>query len=390
MGGNDRPAAMILGGHYQSLGAARNLAKHGVRVYVADDEVCVTQFSRSVRRSFRAPPVQDEESWVIFLEQLAQDPAMSDCVLFPSTDETVKLLAFHRERLSRCYRVTVPDWETTRFLYDKRLTHRLAVQQDVPAPGTWNPANTRELASLDIRYPVVLKPAVSTHLSAVTHKKAYRVNDERELMATYELMARIMDPSEILVQELIPGRAESLYSYFGYFKQGKLVTGHAAKRPRQHPMEFGRASTYAVTVDLPELADLAVRLLSGIDFTGLAEVEFMYDSQDARFELIEVNPRIWGWHALAMSAGVDLPYIAYADAIQQDFKIGRYRDNVKWTHLTTDIPTAAVEIWNGRMSIGQYVKSLLGSTDAVLSLRDPLPYLVELFLIPYFTMKRGY
>jgi predicted ATP-grasp superfamily ATP-dependent carboligase len=65
--------------------------------------------------------------------------------------------------------------------------------------------------------------------------------------------------------------------------------------------------------------------------------------------------------------------------------------NVKWFHLTTDLPTVALEILRGRMSLGSYLASLKGTRkDAVFSMQDPLPFLAELIMIPYLWMKRGF
>jgi predicted ATP-grasp superfamily ATP-dependent carboligase len=140
-----------------------------------------------------------------------------------------------------------------------------------------------DLISLNLDFPLVIKPVISKHFMAVTRKKAYRANNQEELISLYQKAAEIIDPSEILIQELIPGRAENLYSFVGFFKEGIPMAGLSARRLRQHPMEFGRASTYVEVVNLPELEGLATQLLTGIAFSGLAEVEFMYDPKDGRF-----------------------------------------------------------------------------------------------------------
>jgi predicted ATP-grasp superfamily ATP-dependent carboligase len=157
-------------------------------------------------------------------------------------------------------------------------------------------------------------------------------------------------------------------------------------------MDFGRASTYVESVDLPELEMLSKRFLEGTDFFGLAEVEFMYDQKDAQFKLLEVNPRIWGWHTIAIHAGLDLPYFAYADTLGEQFDVGPLRDGVSWVRLVTDFPTAVQEIVGGRLSVGQYLTSISnGTTFAVLSFRDPLPFVADLLLGPYNYFKgRGF
>jgi predicted ATP-grasp superfamily ATP-dependent carboligase len=378
-------------GSFSSLGAARNLARHGVPVCIVDSELCVARFSRSVRHFFKCPPTDDEAGFVEFLLKMAAERDMKDWVLFPSTDEYVRLFAQHRRHLSEWYVVTTPPWDVIRFLYDKRLTHSLAIRQGIPVPETHNPGSVHNLASLDMSFPVVLKPAITTHFCSVTKKKAYRADNVQELIRLYEMMTTIIDPSEILVQELIPGRAENLFSYVGFFKEGLPVAGLSARRPRQHPMEFGRASTFVEVVDAPKLETLAAQFLQGIAYSGLAEVEFMYDRKHSRFELLEVNPRIWGWHSITIRAGLELPYLAYLHALGEAVDVGPARENVKWVRLVTDIPTAALEVLAGRLGVREYLASLSGDTEfAVFSLSDPLPFAADLLLVPYYARQRGF
>ncbi len=80
-------------------------------------------------------------------------------------------------------------------------------------------------------------------------------------------------------------------------------------------MDFGRATTLAETVDIPELEVLGSRFLLAAGYEGLAEVEFMLDTRDNTYKLLEVNPRVWGWHTLAGRAGVDLPFLFYQDVV---------------------------------------------------------------------------
>jgi predicted ATP-grasp superfamily ATP-dependent carboligase len=55
-----------------------------------------------------------------------------------------------------------------------------------------------------------------------------------------------------------------------------------------------------------------------------------------------------------------------------------------------DTPISAALIAKGKMSITDYFRSWKGKkTFAVLSLKDPLPFLVELLLVPYIMKKRG-
>ena len=74
--GNGKPGAVILGGSFHSLGAARNLAKHGVPVCILDIGACVARFSRSVKRFLKCPAADDEAGFVEFLVRIAAESNM--------------------------------------------------------------------------------------------------------------------------------------------------------------------------------------------------------------------------------------------------------------------------------------------------------------------------
>ena len=156
-------------------------------------------------------------------------------------------------------------------------------------------------------------------------------------------------------------------------------------------MDFGHATTYAETVDIPELEESTKKILGAMGYHGLSEVEFMLDPRDGRYKLIEINARAWGWHTLAIGAGVDLPYLSYQDMLGAEVKQNGFDKDAKWIRLMTDIPTTLGEILRGRMRINDYITSLKGKKQfAVLSITDPLPFITEILLLPYLWKKRGF
>jgi predicted ATP-grasp superfamily ATP-dependent carboligase len=156
-------------------------------------------------------------------------------------------------------------------------------------------------------------------------------------------------------------------------------------------MDFGHASTFAELVNIPEIQRIAEQFLSLINYYGIAEVEFMQDPRDGNYKLIEVNPRVWGWHTIAIASGVDLPYLLYQDTIGEEMDIRLPINHMKWVRLITDVPTVLSEIIKGRMKVGDYLKSMKGKKEfAVFALDDPLPFLAEIAMIPYLWLKRGF
>ena len=379
---HDSPGAVILGGSFACLEAARNLDKHGVRVCVLGSATSVARFSRSVGRFVKWPRELKDEELPDFLVAMAEKCGVRGWVLFPTCDEHLRILAQHSSLLAEHFVLTTPPWETVRFLYDKRLTYTLAQKVGVPIPRTYVPGNADQLASLDVEFPVVLKPAITSRFLETTNRKAYRADNRQELQKLYAAMSQVIPPSEVIVQDFLPEPSRNLFSFAGYYRKGEPIVGLSVKRTRQLPRDFGRTSTFVVAVEIPELRELASQLLRAIHYTGLAEVEFMWNPKHARFELLEVNARLWAWHGLATAAGLDLPYVAFADALGQNPPIGAMRQGAKWVRFLTDVRAAAQEILSGTLSVRQYLTSLRGTTAfAVFSPSDPIPFIAEPFLL---------
>lgn len=376
------PGAVILGGSFSSVAAARNLAEHGVRVCVLGSATAVARFSRSVSLFVKWPRELGLDELPAYLVKVAAKHRLRGWVLFPTSDEHLRLVAQHGSQLAEHYILTTPPWETVGFLYDKRLTYTLAHQAGVAIPHTCVPGNAERLAYMDFDFPVVIKPAFTAPFVRATNKKACRADSRQELQHIFAAMSRVIAPAQIIVQDFLPEPSKNLYSFAGYFRKGETIAGLSVKRTRQLPSDFGRSSTFVETVDIPKLRELAVKLLRTIHYTGLAELEFMWDVKHARFELIEVNARFWAWQGLAIAAGLDLPYMAFADALGQMPILRTTRKSLKWFRILTDLRAATQDIRAGTLNVRQYLTSLYGPTvPALFSLSDPLPCILEPFLL---------
>ncbi len=385
-----RVGAVVIGGDYQGLGIARSLGRHGIPVCVIDDEVSIARASRFVQDTIRVRDLRTEQGLLDTLAQAHAKLGLSGWVLYPTREETVAGIAANRDALQRDFRVPTPELAATRRAWDKREMYGLAQRLSIPVPRTWFPRSEEDLAAIDTSGPVVLKPAIKEHFFYVTHAKAWRADTAAELLAAFRRAARIVPASEIMVQDLIPGDGHEQYAYCAFFRDGRPVASMTVRRRRQHPSDFGRASTYVETITLPELTEPSCRFLTAIGYYGLVELEYKRDPRDGVCKLLDVNARTWGYHSLGRSAGVDFPYLLFRDQIGAPVPEAHARPGVRWIRLSTDVPNALRDIRAGSLRPGDYLRSLRGvNTEAVFALRDPLPGLYEIALLPYLAVKRG-
>jgi D-aspartate ligase len=388
---NSTVGAVVVGGDYQGLGIVRSLGRQNIPVCVIDDEHSIARYSRYTTHTVTVRELRDERRTVETVLELGQRLNLLGWVLYPTREETVAAFARYRSLLSPFFRVPTPEWDTTEWCWDKRKTYSLANELGIPTPRTWYPQSADELEQITGDPPYAVKPAIKEHFIYATKVKAWRANDRTELRQLYQRAAAQVGPGEVMIQELIPGGGSQQFAYCAFFKDHNAVGSMVVRRSRQHPPEFGRASTLVETIDLPILEELSKRFLSAINYYGLVEMEYKLDDRDGRYKLLDVNGRTWGYHSIGQTAGVDFPHMLFADQIGKLVEPQRGRAGVKWVRLLTDVPTAALEILRGRQDLRAYVRSLRNiDIESVFNRKDILPGLVELALFPYLAVKRGF
>jgi D-aspartate ligase len=382
--------AVVIGGDYQGLGIVRSLGRHQIPVCVIDDEHSIARFSRYVTHSVSVPDLRDERRAVDALLEVGKRLKLDGWVLFPTRDETVAAISHNRSELESVYRVPTPPWATVKWAWDKRQTYRMARKLGIPTPRSWAAKDISEARTLDLTFPVAVKPAIKEKFFYATRAKAWRANNWSELEDLFHRAAKLVGSSEVILQDLIPGDGRHQYAYCAFFKGGTSIASMVVRRTRQHPPEFGRASTFVESTDSQILEMLSERFLKAIDYYGLTEIEYKLDPRDGEYKLLDVNARTWGYHSLGYRAGVDFSYLLFCDQLHRKSEHARGEPGISWIRFLTDLPTALSQIMSGSLTIREYIRTLrCANVEAVFSKDDLLPGFAELLLVPYLAIKRG-
>jgi D-aspartate ligase len=370
--------AVVTGASYRALAVVRSLGRRGVPVRVVrSDEHAVASASRYAGPRLQWPAEGDDDERVAFLIELSDRDSLDGWVLIPTHDEEAALIARNHDALGRCFRLTTPPWEVLRAAYDKRRTHELAARLGLAQPWTIFPAGPQDLERADGRFPVVIKPAYKEHANRLTVDKAWRADEPVALRQRYAEACDLVDPSILMVQELVPGDGAAQLSFAALCANGEVLASLTARRLRQFPMDFGRASSHVETIEDPALELDARRLVAAMRFTGLVEAEFKRDERTGENRLLDVNPRPWGWQSLCGRAGVDFPYLLWRMASGKPVPPVRAKPGVRWVRMTTDLLAVAGEVRAGRLSARAYLRSLRRPLEfAVFAADDPLPSIV--------------
>lgn len=367
----------------------RSLGRKGIPVWVLNSSNHrLAAFSRYTTRAVSWPN-GDESARLEFLIKLSKEQGLDNWVLFPTDDEMVAMVARHYDTLRGHYRLTSPTKEQYGPICNKWLLHGLAAELKIDQPWTVCPGSRQELLELPCSFPVIVKPALREAFNRLTAEKAWQADDRQMLLAHYDEACKVLPKDLVLIQEVIPGPGEAQFSYAAVCAEGRPLASVVARRKRQFPTDYGRFSTAVETVDDPGIVEASVRLIAALRYSGLIEVEFKRSSRDGRFKVIDLNPRVWGWHTLGARAGVDFAYLQFLTACGEKVGEVRARSDVHWVRMNPDLAMALLDILRGRLSVGEYFRWLRSPIEtAIFNWDDPMPALLELPLMIRLQLKR--
>jgi D-aspartate ligase len=322
----------------------------------------------------------DAADWLL---DLARTRRLDRWTLMPAADADVRLVSQNHERLATTFKLGVAPWDTVKWAADKSLSYQLAERIGVDFPCTFEPS-LEVLRKAGAQFPLILKPARKTGKNALTDAKAWRVDTMAELEASFAEAVMLAGEGGLIIQEMVPGDGARQFSYAGIYFDGEPICSMVARRTRQHPHNFG-TGCFVETIENEEIERLAEKFLRAIGFAGLVEMEFKQDERTGAYKLLDVNPRIWTWTALGGAAGIDFPHALWMLAQGNPPARQRARPGASWMYLSRDLPQALRQVWNGKLALNDYMRSLARHpTFAVFALEDPLPGLIDL---PASTMR---
>ncbi len=326
--------ALVMNTHITGLAVARSLGRAGVPVIGLDNERGgAGQHSRHLRALGLVPGPAVDGGSALAGHLLALGPCFPDRpVLFPTNDDWVLALTRHADALREHYRLPFADDDVVRRALSKSSLYRACASLGVAAPRTWYlDAETPADVARQVEFPCVLKPDDSRGFYEAFRAKVFVVHDRDELLS------RVAEAAErglsLVAQEWVETRPGGFWSVASYLSPDGTARGvFTGRKLEQWPPDFG-TSCLADARWEPAIAAAGVAVLQEMTYWGISEIEFVQDARTGRHLLLDVNTRPWKWVGLPIAAGVDLPLLAYRDAVGERFSAGPQSDGSRWVFL---------------------------------------------------------
>jgi len=374
-----------------AISLIHSFGKNGIKVYGISKKKNANFHSKYLTKGYTYPEFENEEKLIDFIEEIINKHEVDYVIAF--FDNLIIMLNKHRQRLERITTLLFPEEEIFEKSINKYKTLQIAEKLDIPIPKTKVISNLADLDKCkDLNYPVVVKPSSRNY----KNKNQEEMDFRRHYFHSYPDLFKFFERynpcryNSIFVQEFCDGEE------FGFpilFKKGEYVTCMQYQIIRAYPVNGG-SSIYRETTKIdPELKDYSIKLLSAMNWDGIAEIDYIKDNKDGKIKLLEVNGRFWAAVALSEKSGVNFPLLVYKSAEGLDdmpvfnYKIGTkcrvlcgdtaWLSDILFNRVTAEetgiIPKKSSAVLSYLKAFDPRVKYDYGSWD------DPLPLFSDFF-----------
>ena len=313
---------------------------------------------------------ENDDDWIRVIRSIVRSLRID--VVLPVTENGVELVARNRKAVSEF--VAIPplaDSDIISMTQDKWSFQCYAIENGFPVPASVLIGKVGEtsVASLDINsieYPALLKPTLLDGGSGIV-----KVKEPSDLAYAWN-NGRIIKGCQYMLQSYLPGVVFCL----GFYSQGGQIISYTLWKTlltSSKRLYFSaRAMEY---VNNEEVIELTIRLISAMKWDGIANIDFLVDSNNGSVKILDFNPRFGQSLLGSLVAGVNFPLLACLGAMGREYPNMQQQETIRYAHPATQSKVMISRFMGRRPPVNVRWKN--GSLQ--FAVRDPLPELVDTF-----------
>ena len=331
---------LIIEGHVQGLANARSAAELDLPVWIMHHGSCIASSSKSCQRYIPCNPYSSME----FIEDLVKigiENNLKEWLIIPSNDYAVLNIAKNKSKLSPYYKTFSSETQILEKIINKSALLEVAMSFGVPVPETYPLKEQDDICKYEFNFPLLTRGIVGQDFYKKIGVKALESKNIDELELNLKKVSQHFDICETITQELIQpinGHKSITASTCCLCVNGTIFNLWSGEKLNEHPVLYGTA-TLARSTTINELHEPAKALVKALGYTGICEIEWLYNEKQKKYNLIELNPRTWLWVELAKASGIDFVKDMIRILNGEDIIKNRpYETNIYWYNPITYYP----------------------------------------------------
>ena len=299
------------GGYSHALCIIRSLTSLGHIVDCIGHPLCLSSFSFYLNKcaykqsKFKAKYISE---FLSFLEKEKYD------FLIPIGADSVSLVNKYRNEIHKKVRINLAPEESIKSCFSKDKLLEIAQELGIPTPKRYKKDEFKNFFknNFKLQSKLVIKPS-----SELSNEKVIYTKNIKEI--SYYLKS----DEKFLVQDYISGYG---VGFFAIYDNGNLKNFFMHKRIRENPPSGG-SSVCAQSIFDPNLYKYGKQILDKLKWHGVAMVEFKKTYEKDELYLMEVNPKFWASHDLAIEAGINFAE-KYLEIVEKKNSIKKINNKV--------------------------------------------------------------
>ncbi len=219
-------------------------------------------------------------------------------VVFPMIEPSTELILENSEEYGKYVKFACAGKEGFYKAYDKQLTMTICMENGINCPLTKTDNETLEEYLAKVSFPLALKPRKGSG-----SRGFYRADTKEVLMDLIGSGKVVVE--EYVIQEFIAEAEVHRVSYTFIDQNGNVKSSMISKSTRPYPLVIGTNSLFE-SVEMPEIAAQAEKLLQLMGWRGYASVCFIESEKDGIPKVMEINGRISASLKTGIEAGLPL------------------------------------------------------------------------------------
>lgn len=272
----------------------------------------VSRYSRKVK-SFRA--FNESQSLLDNVKAVCANTHIDMCM--PVDMEGTCYFSAHRDDICDITILALMDSpEKLMLAGDKGLLANYLQTHNLPHPYSITNHKQFEKEKFNLSFPVLIKPRISGNGDGI-----FKQTSLDSLIAQINTNSSFFD--EYLIQEYIDGEDIDCSVLC---KNGVILAYTIQKTLVVNTEDFKPAVALEFTHHAG-VFETAQKLLSTLNWNGVAHIDMRIKKSDLSAQIIEINPRFWGSVEGSLHVGVNFPYLLYLTTMEQSFSLPSYRDS---------------------------------------------------------------
>ncbi len=302
-------------------------AYHKKAYLIGKDRLAFTKFSNILNVEY-VSNLWEIDTFLNTLTRFSKEHKGKKIVLVSTNETYAEYISENKDKISKQYVYNYPSVDVIKSLTNKEMFYKTYAHSELQFPKTIYYDCSKEGKIPKLTYPVVLKPAnvvMYNHLKFEGKNKIYKLNSEKEVKETLNLIQKGGYTDKMILQEFIPGDDSNLFDAVVYVNhKGKVEFMSFAQIGLQERTKsmVGNAAVLingfnTTSGDVKKMSTSIKSFMERIGYTGFAEVDMKYDVRDNTFKVLEINARQGRCSYYVAALGKNLVRVLVDDLLNQ-------------------------------------------------------------------------